>query len=87
MALTTTYLQARANLARLLDIAGSNREVVIVKRRGKGDVAMIAASELSSHMETAHLLRPRANAKRLLRALTRARANQGSPADIRPEPR
>jgi antitoxin YefM len=77
MAIQTTYTQARANLAQLLDEAGSNQEVVIVNRRGKDDVAMIAASELASLLETAHLLRSPKNAQRLLSALSRARANKG----------
>jgi antitoxin YefM len=36
-------------------------------------VALVAADELSSLLETAHLLRSPANAERLLRALSRAR--------------
>jgi antitoxin YefM len=78
MAIQTTYTQARANLAEYLDEAGSNQEVVIVNRRGKADVAMIAADELASLLETAHLLRSPKNAQRLLSALQRARANRGT---------
>lgn len=78
MAIQTTYTQARANLAELLDEAGSNQEVIIVNRRGKDDVAMIAASELSSLIETAHLLRSPRNAERLLSALTRAKSRKGT---------
>jgi antitoxin YefM len=78
MAIQTTYTHARANLAQLLDEVGANREVVIVNRRGKDDVAMISASELSSLLETAHLLRSPKNAQRLLAALQRARGNKGA---------
>jgi len=76
MAIQTTYTQARANLADLLDEVTLNQEVVIVNRRGKEDVAMVSASELSSLLETAHLLRSPKNAQRLLSALQRARANK-----------
>jgi len=77
MAIETTYTQARAQLAHLLDEVVQNQEIVIVNRRGKEDVAMISASELSSLIETAHLLRSPKNAQRLLAALGRARANKG----------
>jgi len=78
MAIQTTYTQARANLANLLDEVTLNQEIVIVNRRGKDDVAMIAASELGSLVETAHLLRSPKNAQRLLTALQRAKSGQGS---------
>ncbi len=70
----TTYSDARAHLADYLDEAASTREPVIIRRRNAEDVALIAASELDSLMETAHLLRSPKNAERLLAALARARA-------------
>lgn len=72
MPLATTYTQARANFARFCNEAGKNQEVVIIHRRGAQDVALISAEELSSLMETAHLLRSPKNARRLLNALRRA---------------
>ena len=72
MALQTTYTQARTQLATLLDEVVNNREIVIIQRRGSEDVAMIAADELSSLLETAHLLRSPKNAERLLAALARS---------------
>lgn len=82
MAIETTYSQARAQFAHLLDEVVLNQEIVIVNRRGKEDVAMISASELSSLVETAHLLRSPKNAQRLLAALQRARANKGTRASL-----
>ena len=82
MSLQTTYTQARANLATLLDDVAENREVVIIKRRGSEDVAMIAADELAGLLETVHLLRSPNNAKRLLASLQRARQNDGTPQDL-----
>lgn len=82
MAIKTTYSQARAQFAHLLDEVVQNREIVIVNRRGQEDVAMISASELSSLVETAHLLRSPKNAQRLLAALQRARANKGTRASL-----
>ncbi len=72
MAIQTTYTKARANFAKLLDEVTKNRETVIIERRGAEKVAMIAQSELSSLLETAHLLRSPKNAERLLAALDRA---------------
>ena len=82
MTIQTSYTNARQNLANLLDEVTLNQEVVIVSRRGKGDVAMISASELNSLSETAHLLRSPKNAERLLSALQRAKVNSVSPQNI-----
>ncbi len=82
MAIQTTYTQARASLATLLDQVTKNREVVIIKRRGGEDVAMITADELAGVLETAHLLRSPVNAKRLLSALDRVRKKSGTPQTI-----
>jgi antitoxin YefM len=82
MPIQTTYSQARANFAHLLDEVALNREVVIVNRRGREDVAMVSASELSSLLETAHLLRSPKNAQRLLAALKRARDNKGARSSL-----
>jgi antitoxin YefM len=75
----TTYSSARANLAKLCDQVAEGREVVIIRRRGKEAVAMIAAEELAGLTETAHLLRSPANAERLLGALRRARSGRPRP--------
>jgi len=82
MAIQTTYTQARASLATLLDQVTKNREVVIIQRRGGEDVAMITADELAGILETAHLLRSPVNAKRLRTALDRVRKQSGTPQTI-----
>lgn len=74
MSIETTYTQARGSLARLLDRVTQDRETVIIRRRKAEPVALIAADELESLSETAHLLRSPKNAERLLGALARARA-------------
>jgi len=77
MSIETTYSQARAALATLMNRVTDDREVVVVRRRDHPAVAMITADELASLMETAHLLRSPANAERLLAALGRARQGSG----------
>jgi antitoxin YefM len=82
MAIQTTYTNARAKLAFLLDEVTKNREVVIIQRRGHEDVAMITADELAGILETAHLLRSPNNAKRLLATLDRVNKPSGAPQTI-----
>lgn len=72
-----SYTQARANLAKLMDQVNDDREIVIIKRRNGEDAALIAASELSSILETLHLLRSPKNAELLLSALDRAKRGEG----------
>ena len=55
-----------------MDRVVANREVVMVRRRQGGDVALVAADELEGLLETVHLLRSPRNAARLLSALERA---------------
>jgi antitoxin YefM len=72
MSIEITYTQARENLSELLDDVTRDREIVIIRRKDAEDVALIAASELSSLIETAYLLRSPTNAQRLISALGRA---------------
>ena len=82
MSIKTTYSQARANFAALCNRVSENREVVYINRRNAEDVALVSASELSSLIETAHLLRSPKNAQRLLTALNRALNNSEEPQSI-----
>jgi antitoxin YefM len=79
----TTYTQARANLAKLCDQVSENRDIVVITRRKGGDVALIAADELSSILETLHLLRSPKNADRLLSALRDAKSRKGRRRSVR----
>lgn len=82
MSVETTYTHARAHFAELCSRVAEDREVVFIRRRNAEDVALIAADELSSLIETAHLLRSPANAERLLSALARARGRSVAPASV-----
>jgi antitoxin YefM len=74
----------RENLSSVLDQVVDDQEIVIVKRKGSlRDVAMLPASELSSMLETMHLMRSPKNAARLLAAKRRAdRGASGKPSTI-----
>lgn len=82
MPIETTYTNARANLATLCDAVAESRDVVIIRRRGAEPVALLSAEELSSLLETAHLLRSPKNAQRLLTALLRARKGGPRPRSL-----
>jgi len=61
---------------------------VVIDRRSGESVAMIAADELESLVETAHLMRSPKNAQRLLASLERALNRQGevsTPTELRKE--
>jgi antitoxin YefM len=86
--LQTTYTNARANLAGLCDEVTENREIVVIRRRKGNSVALIAADELKSLIESVHLLRSPKNAERLLSALEHALKGGGkalSPRSLRAE--
>ncbi|NIA31503.1 MAG: type II toxin-antitoxin system prevent-host-death family antitoxin [Actinobacteria bacterium] len=82
MAIHTSYSKARANLAKLCNEVALNKEIVLINRRNAEDVALISASELSSLVETTHLLRSPKNAKRLLTALNRALSRTEKPSTV-----
>src|SRR5258708_33854042 len=71
-----TYTNLRRRLTVVLDQVGIEREVVIVRRRGKKSVAMIPADELAGWVERMHLLRSTRNSRRLFDALSRLPANR-----------
>ncbi len=71
MPVETTYTSLRERLASVLDQVANDHAVVIVRRHAK-DVALVPAEELTSLLETAHLLRSPKNAQCLLAALQRA---------------
>lgn len=73
----TNYTNLRQNLASVLDEVIEDRGCVIVSRKGKEDVAILAAAELSSMLETLHLLRSPANAEKLFAAIERANELEG----------
>lgn len=82
MAIQTTYTNVRTNFAKVWDEVVLHQEIVIIRKRGSEDVALISASELSSLVETAHLLASSQNAERLLTALNRAKSQTVLPQTL-----
>ena len=79
---TISYSDARQNLAKLWDRVIADRETVILKRRGKEDLAVLPADDLSSLQETLYLLSTPANASRLLESIEWARRREGEPQTV-----
>lgn len=76
--ITITYTQARKNLAALLDTVGQDKVIALVKRQGHKDMALLPADELSSILETLHLLKSPKNAARLHEAIAESVARDES---------
>ena len=72
-----SYSDARARFAEIWDKVIDDREIMLLSRRGKDDVAMIAADELNSILETMHLLKSKKNAESLFSALDAANSGKG----------
>jgi antitoxin YefM len=79
----TTYTSLRENLAAILDQVVDQQEIVIVRRKGVRDVALLPASELAGLIETAHLLRSPKNAKRLMAAVRRSEKRTTPPSSVK----
>ncbi len=77
-----TYSHARAHLAEVLDRVGQDQEIITITRRNQPDVAIIAADELSSLLESVYLLRSPANAKRLFRSMEWAKSAEAIPQTL-----
>lgn len=78
----TNLTDARNNLSELCEQVIADREVVIITRQDGENVALIAADELDSLLETTYLLRSPKNAARLLTALERAKSRTLKPQSV-----
>jgi antitoxin YefM len=82
MDIQTTYTQARANLAALMDKAVDDKIPVYITRKNGKRVAMIDADEYESLVETVHLFSSPTNAARLLAAVESIRRGEGETLTI-----
>jgi antitoxin YefM len=74
---TISYTEAREQLATVWDRSVATREPVVISRRGTESVVLLPLDEWEGLLETAHLMRSPANARRLLAALNRCEAGEG----------
>ena len=71
------YSRARGRMEALMDQVADDREPIVIRRRGKDPVALIAADDLESLVETASLLRAPADVRRLMETLVGAVGEEG----------
>jgi antitoxin YefM len=67
-----SYSELRANLKAYMNKVIKSRAPLWVTRQNAGNVVMMAEDDYESLMETVHLLRSPANAKRLLESIKQA---------------
>ena len=75
---TISFSESRANYARTLDSVVDDREEVVVTRSGRESVVIVSLDEYRSLQESAYLLRSPENAARLVRAIERLEAGNGT---------
>ncbi|WP_417217478.1 type II toxin-antitoxin system Phd/YefM family antitoxin [Arthrobacter sp.] len=79
---TLSYSESRANYAATLDAVVDDLEEVVITRTGHEPVVKVAQSEYDSLVETAHLLRSPANARRLMDAIDQLESGRGTVRDL-----
>ncbi|MGH3655107.1 MAG: type II toxin-antitoxin system Phd/YefM family antitoxin [Micromonosporaceae bacterium] len=77
-----TYSESRANYAATLDSVINDREEVVITRAGHEPVVIVSLADYESLKETAYLLRSPENARRLVSAIERLEAGEGTPRDL-----
>ena len=82
MTKTVCCADARDNLEALMDETLSTLDPIRVTRPGKEDVVILPADELSSMLETLHMIKSPANARRFYAALERAQRGEGEVVTI-----
>jgi antitoxin YefM len=76
-----TASEARKNLFPLIEQVNDDRTTVEITSR-RGDAVLMSRADYDALMETAHLLRVPANAKRLVESLQQALAGQREAHDL-----
>ena len=77
-----TYTDFRERLAAYMDQVCDNRAPLHVTRQGGRAVVVVSEEEFDGWMETLHLLRSPANARRLLQSIASANAGKLDERDL-----
>lgn len=75
---TMSYTESRARYAEVLDSVIDDREEIIITRAGHEPVVIVSLADFESLRETAYLMRSPANARRLMDAMERLEAGEGT---------
>lgn len=76
------YTEARSTLSATMDQVCDSHEPVIITRQKARPVVMMSLDDYNAIMETAYLLRSRANAERLRESIRQAEAGQAEVHDL-----
>jgi len=79
---TTTFSDLREHLRERLDEVHESRTPLLVTRRNAAASVIVDKEEWDGLMETVHLLRAPANARRLLKAIASAEAGEATARDL-----
>lgn len=79
---TMSYTESRARYAEVLDSVTRDREEVVITRAGHEPVVIVSLADFESLRETAYLMRSPANARRLLDAMERLEAGEGTEHEL-----
>ena len=79
---TMSYSESRAHYAEVLSAVVDNQEEIVITRAGHESVVIVSLDEYESLKETAYLLRSPANARRILQAIERLDAGQGTAHEL-----
>ena len=74
---TTTFTQARQNLASTMDYVAQNHTPITITRQNKEPIVMISLSDFKSFEETAYLMQSAKNATRLNKAIEELESGKG----------
>ena len=74
--------EARSDFFNLLNTIVKNQQIYIINRRKGENVALIPESDLVSLVETVHLFRSSANARRLLDAIEESKIGKIEPQSL-----
>ena len=75
---TMSYAESRARYAEVLDGVANDREEVIITRAGHEPVVIVSLEDYESLRETVYVMRPPANARRLIDAMERLETGRGT---------
>jgi antitoxin YefM len=79
---TTTYTDARANLAALMDSVTDDAEEVVITRSKREPVVMVSLAEWESFKATDHLLRNPVNGEWLRESIAQDKAGAGAAREL-----
>ena len=76
------YSEARRNFKAVLDRVAEDQDCTVITRSGVEDAVIMSKSHYDSIMETLYLLRSPANARHLIKAISRDKAGESEKHEL-----